>query len=128
MKKFLLLSVFMVISTILFSQSENIPQQRDTTKYIYCQIVGTGRLLSNKVTIEIDFGQFRSIWTDNRLKDPTTGDRIIFNGMIDALNYMANMGWIFVQAYAFSQGNNPPVYHYLMKKSMLLIKKEDSGK
>jgi hypothetical protein len=63
MKKFILILVFMVISTILFSQTEN-KQQPDTTKYVYCQIVGIGRLMSNKVTIEIDFGQFRSIWTD----------------------------------------------------------------
>jgi hypothetical protein len=83
--------------------------------------------LSNKVTIEIDFGQFRSIWTDNRLKDPVTGDKIAFNGMIDALNYMGNMGWLFVQAYAFSPGgNNPNVYHFLVKKSRKLLAEEDN--
>jgi len=82
-------------------------------------------MLSNKVTIEIDFGQFRSIWEDNRLKDPTTGQRIIFNSMIDALNYMGDQGWEFVQAYAFWMGGNSGnVYHYLLKKSNITIAKE----
>lgn len=66
------------------------------------------------------------MWTDNRLKDPATGEKIVFNGMIDALNYMGKMGWLFVQAYAYSPGgNNPNVYHFLMKKSKVAIDKED---
>jgi hypothetical protein len=82
--------------------------------------------MSNKVTIEIDFGQFRSIWADNRLKDSKTGERIIFNSMIDALNYMGIQGWEFVQAYAFwTGGSSGNVYHYLLKKSKTSIEKEE---
>ena len=98
----------------------------DSAQYTYCQIVGTGRLLSNKVTVELDFGQFRSIWNDNRLKDPATGERIVFNGMIDALNYMGNLGWEFVQAYAITLGNQN-VYHYLLKKSKKIIEQEEKS-
>jgi hypothetical protein len=127
MKNFIILSFFMLFVIAVTAQDQSTNQtQSDTTIYVYCQIVGTGRLMSNKVTIEIDFGQFRSIWTDNRLKDPVTGNRIIFNGMIDALNYMGNLGWEFVQAYAFSQGNNPPVFHYLLKKSKKILDEEDT--
>lgn len=126
MKKFFISFVLVVaLSYTGFSQNQ-LPERmiNDTTEYIYCQIVGTGKLLSNKVTIEIDFGQFRSIWEDNRLKDPVTGNKIVFNGMIDALNYMGNNGWEFVQAYAFSTNNGPNVYHYLLKKSRTLVKQE----
>jgi hypothetical protein len=124
MKKLILFSFILFISFECFSQNQN--EKQDTTKYTYCQIVGTSRCMSNKVTIEIDFGQFRSIWADNRLKDPKTGDRIIFNSMIDALNYMGNQGWEFVQAYAFWMGGSSGnVYHYLLKKSKVSIAKEE---
>ena len=124
MKKLILFFLVVFISFNCFSQNQS--EKQDTTKYVYCQIVGTSRLLSNKVTIEIDFGQFRSIWKDNRLKDPKTGERIVFNSMIDALNYMGNQGWEFVQAYAFWMGGSSGnVYHYLLKKSKVELAKEE---
>ena len=127
MKKTFILAIFLILCVTGYSQIDSSKQAQDTTTYVYCQIVGTGRLMSNKVTIEIDFGQFRSIWEDNRLKDPATGNRIVFNGMIDALNFMGKQGWEFVQAYAFSQGNSPAVYHFLMKKSKKRIHDEEKN-
>jgi hypothetical protein len=127
MKKLLLtlaISSFMIIGI----NQKSFAQQSDTIQYVYCQIVGTSKFMSNKITIEIDFGQFRSIWTDNRLKDPTTGERRVFNGMIDALNYMGDMGWEFVQAYVITVSSGTGyqnVYHYLLKKSKLKIATED---
>lgn len=35
--------------------------------------------------------------------------------MVDALNYMGNQGWEFVQAYTITMGNQN-VYHYLLKR------------
>ena len=125
MKSFIMIILMLTLWLPVMAQQEQSKPTVDTIKYVYCQIVGTARLMSNKVTIEIDFGQFRSIWEDHRLKDPVTGERIIFNGMIDALNYMADRGWEFVQAYAFSVGNSAPVYHYLMKKSKRAIHQEE---
>lgn len=126
MKKLLVLSFILFLACEVFSQDQKGIQ--DTTKYSYCQIVGTSRFLSNRVTIEIDFGQLRSIWEDNRLKDPKTGERIVFNSMIDALNYMGKLGWEFVQAYAFwTGGNSGNVYHYLLKKSKASIAIEENN-
>jgi len=126
MKKTMIITIIMILCISSYAQDNKTTpnQDQDTITYVYCQIVGTGKLMSNKVTIEIDFGQFRSIWDDNRLKDPKTGEKIIFNGMIDALNYMGKLGWQFVQSYAFSQGNGPMVYHYLLKKSNKVIQEE----
>jgi hypothetical protein len=84
----------------------------------YVQIVGTSRLLSNKVTIEIDFGQENKLFSsdkDTRIKD-ANGKNLVFNSMVDALNFMTKNGYEFVQAYAFSAGSNQNVYHYLLRK------------
>ncbi|HEY0067614.1 MAG TPA: hypothetical protein VGB46_09625 [Flavisolibacter sp.] len=83
----------------------------------YVQIVGTSRLLSSKLTIEIDFGQENKLFSsdkDTRVKD-ANGKNMIFNSMIDALNFMTKSGYEFVQAYAISVSNQN-VYHYLLRK------------
>ena len=82
----------------------------------YMQIVGTSRFMSNKVTIEIDFGQKNKYWSakDTKVKDEN-GKLMKFNSMIDALNFFSKNGYEFVTAYAFSV-DNQNVYHYLMKK------------
>ena len=83
----------------------------------YVQIVGTSRILSSKLTIEIDFGQENKLFSSNkdtRVKD-ADGKNMIFNSMIDALNFMTKNGYEFVQAYAFAV-QNQNVYHYLLRK------------
>lgn len=85
----------------------------------YVQIVGTSRLLSTKLTIEIDFGQENKLFSsdkDTRVKD-ANGKNMIFNSMIDALNFMTKNGYEFVQAYAISVSNQN-VYHYLLRKKI----------
>jgi hypothetical protein len=51
------------IFCLLISMKSN--AQQDTSKVEqYCEVVATGRILSNKVTIDIDYGEARSIWKD----------------------------------------------------------------
>ena len=106
MKKLLLFFILFVTSTLIFAQ--------ETVKYDYCEIVGTSRLLSNKVTVQIDFGQKTKFFSDKRFKDES-GKSIVFNSMIDAMNFMGNQGWDFVQAYAITDESSL-VYHYVLKK------------
>ena len=82
----------------------------------YIQIVGTSKLLSNKVTIEIDFGQENKLWSakDTQVKDEN-GKLVVFNSMIDALNFLSNNGYEFVDAYTITVSNQN-VYHYMLKK------------
>lgn len=87
---------------------------QEVPKFVYCEIVGTERLLSTKVTITVDFGQRMKFFADNRMKDET-GKPLVFNSMIDALNFMGKQGWEFAQAYAITISNQN-VYHFLMKK------------
>ena len=108
MKKFILIFS-------LFIAFKSNAQQDTTTVEQYCVVVATGRLLSNKVTIDIDYGEERSIWKDNRLKDEN-GKLIKFNTVVDAINYLGRNKWKLVNAFPVYTGNGPMVYHYVFKK------------
>lgn len=83
----------------------------------YCQVIATPRLLSNKVTIDIDFGDEKSIWRDTRLKTDE-GKLRKFYTIIDALNYMGQAGWIFINAYPVKMGTSE-IYHFVFRKKIL---------
>ena len=107
-----------IVSVILFSCSKSF-SQADTTKIEqYCDVVATPRLLSTKVTIDIDFGESRSAWKDNRLKTEE-GKLKKFNTIVDALNYMGNNGWQLVNAFPINTGSSSYVYHYIFRKLFL---------
>ena len=82
----------------------------------YVEIVGTSKLLSTKLTIDIDFGQRNKVWSgkDTQIKD-VGGKKMEFNSMIDALNFMTTNNYEFVQAYTVTVSNQN-VYHYLLKR------------
>ncbi len=113
MKKILLL--FLLASPFLSKA------QTDTTAKPheqYCMIIATAKLLSTKVTITVDFGQETKLFAfkDQRLKD-AEGKVLSFNSVIDALNYMSGQGWIFVNAYALSEGSGSgKVLNYVMRR------------
>lgn len=107
-----------IIAIILFASVKSF-SQTDTAKVEqYAEVVATPRLLSNKVTIDIDYGEERSIWKDTRLKNEE-GKLKKFNTTIDALNYMGKEGWKLVNAFPVLIGNNSQVYHYVFKKLFL---------
>jgi hypothetical protein len=91
--------------------------QADTAKVEqYCEMLATGKLLSTKVTIDIDFGEARKFWSDNRIKDET-GKVRNFNSVIDAMNYMGAQGWKLTTALLL--GSGPYVYHYIFRREVL---------
>ncbi len=62
---------------------------------VYCELLGMeSGLFSTKVKIQVDFGQSRSLTSDERLVDEN-GKPIKFNSMVDGLNYMGQFGWKF---------------------------------
>jgi hypothetical protein len=93
----------------------DVSAQTDSTKVEqYCQVIASPVLLSNKITITLDFGNEKSFWRDGRLK--TDGGKIKrFNTVIDALNYMGREGWIFMNAYPVRTGDTE-IYHFAFKK------------
>ena len=105
-----------IMAHILFSSFQSFAQDDTTKVEQYAEVVATPRLLSNKVTIDIDYGEERSIWRDNRLKEDN-GRLKKFNTTIDALNYLGKGGWKLVNAFPVIVGSNSQVYHYVFKKS-----------
>lgn len=85
MKKTLLLLLLILPFYPVIAQDTAI---EDPSKWEYCQIVGTGRLLSHRVTIEIDYGQHRRFFGPLHQITDENEEVKKFNSMIDALNYI----------------------------------------
>ena len=116
-----LLVLFMAIAQLSFSQTVNgIPIKDIDAEYM--MLVGTYKLLSNKITVAVDFGQYQSAWkvSDNVVKDEN-GNKLVFNSMIDALNFFAGNGYDLHNAYAVTVGNQN-VYHWVLKKYKIDIR------
>ena len=113
-----LLTIIAFIFAMQFSYAQDqVELNKKDAKEEYCMILATSKLLSTKLTIQVDFGQEWSFWKDKRSLKDETGKRIVFNSVIDALNYMAADGWEFVNAYAIATGQQS-VYHYVMKRDL----------
>lgn len=110
--KQLLLTIVLAVLVVAATAQE--------TRKTFCQIVGTGKVLSAKIRVQIDFGQKRSYWNQykNFMVDET-GKRIEFYSMVDAMNYLAKFRWKFEQAYAVTVGGGENVYHWLLSKDIV---------
>ena len=98
--------------------------QTDTSKVDqFCELTAQGRIFSNKITIDIDFGEGRSLFNfkDTRVKEETTGKVRKFKSTVDALNYLGGKGWKLLNAFPVSEpaglGGNQNVYHFFFVKS-----------
>jgi hypothetical protein len=89
--------------------------------YVYCELVGTGKFLSSKVNVKVDFGQKTSFFKGVQYLKDEKGKLIEFNSMVDAMNYFGAQGWEFIQAYVVTDSSQN-TYHWLLKKE---ISKED---
>ena len=83
--------------------------------YIHCELVGYAKIFSfsGKVNVSVDFGKAAIEMLKNE-----EGRNKSFNSMIDALNYMGQFGWEFVQAYTVGDSKTGYVYHWLLKKKI----------
>ncbi len=100
---------------LVFGSLCSYAQSDSSTIEQYCQVIASPRLLSNKVTIDIDFGEEKSYLKDTRLKT-LEGKAKQFNTIIDALNYMGREGWVFINAYPVHMGNTE-IFHFAFKKT-----------
>lgn len=117
MKKLFFIAIVLLSANFLTAQTVNdVPIKDIDVEYV--QIVGTQKIIGNKVLIQIDFGQETKFFKQAQqsvLKDET-GKMLDFNSMIDALNFMSANGYDFVSAYTISI-TNQNVYHYLLRKT-----------
>jgi hypothetical protein len=91
-------------------------QPLDSIDSKYILIMGQSNLIGTKVVVTLDFGQsakWRDRYKGNNLLLDENGERVIFNTMIDALNFFDTYGFDFVNAYSITVGGSN-VYHYLM--------------
>lgn len=115
MKKLILT---LALSTSIFF---TVSAQDTTMVEQYCRVIVTGRPLSTKVSIDVDFGEERKFFQgDTRLRDALTGKVKKFSSIVDALNYMGAQGWALVTAF---QTGDSLIYHYYFKKQ---LKKSES--
>ncbi len=116
MNRFILSMICLISAFIAYSQTEN-----GTTKSAYAELLGYQKgIFSKKVTVSIDFGQKVSFWkqgSDDKIVDEN-GKDVVFNSMVDAMNFMGKRGWKFVQAYVVTEGNQN-VYHWLLSKEIV---------
>jgi hypothetical protein len=120
MKQILFLLTFNVCTLI------SLAQQNNTLKTIeqYCSLNVIPRLLSNKVNIDVDYGDPRKYFTfkNNRVRDDN-GKAKKFNTAVEALNYMSTQGWKLVNAMAVMEGGTA-VYRYILKRDIEVTEEE----
>lgn len=109
------LKVFLTLISIFFIQSvsnilaQNTNIANNSGNYIFCEIYSIS-FMSSTIYVKMDTGDKK----DKIIQDKDTGKDKRFNTLIDALNYMSNDGWEFVQAY--SKATPYESIHYLLKK------------
>lgn len=113
-----LLLFFYSADAQVFVENVNINELEEV---VYCQVVATGKLFSNKVKINIDYGQHsKFLGKKNSTVNGPDGKAIKFNSLFAAINFMANNGWKFVHAYAVTlqngMGGASNVYHYTFER------------
>jgi hypothetical protein len=110
MKKIKLTFLIIVTALPLISRGQQAP------KFVYCQIVGYAQdnSISPPKNIKMEFGENMKFFADNRMKDGS-GKALVFNSIIDALNYMGKTGWEFVQAYV-TQASGGSYTRFLIRK------------
>lgn len=86
----------------------------------YVMIHGTGKLFSNKVMISIDYGQEIKAFGKNKMTIlDKNGKALALNSMVDAVNFMHDCGYEYIDAYVITTGTGmyaSNVYHYTFKK------------
>ncbi len=106
-----------IVAILLITSFSSYAQ--DTTKVEqYSRLVAINKLFSAKVNIDVDFGDERKFFSDNRMRDEETGKIKKFNTVVDALNYMGSQGWTLVNAFPVQEGSSYS-YHYYFRRQFL---------
>ena len=117
-----MLGLMIAASTMMNAQTVNGVLIKDINAE-YIQIIGTGKPMSTKFYIQIDFGQQQKSW---KSKDThiinKEGKLLQFKGMMDALNFMNKYGYELDQVYFSNVGALS--HHYILKRKALIINKK----
>ena len=108
MKKLLLALSLVLCSIIVYGQE---------SKEVYCKLEARQKFMSQKIFITVDYGQETNAFQNDAMMNEETGKIKTFNSTIDALNYMGERGWKFIQAFVVTESNTN-VYQFLMRKEV----------
>lgn len=116
--------IFLLMIVVVFGFSTHLLSQDTTKVEQYCELLAFSKLLSRKVTVQMDFGQQIKFFStkNTRILDNSDKPRV-FNSVMDALNYMGIRGWVLVNAFPVTIGNQN-VYHYVMKRKSTVAELE----
>lgn len=113
-----------IISIFCFNLNLRSQTIDTTTVEQYSSVNVYPTTFSNKVKIELDYGDFMSVYKDNRLRDEF-GKVRKFNTVIDALNFMGINGWVLISGMPIT--GSTVYYAYVFKRNFKrseLIKKD----
>src|SRR5690349_9970339 len=111
MKKIGFLIMGIIFAAVAYSQDSS---------WRHVQITVIPRMLSNKINVEVDYGQDTKFFSDTRLKDDA-GHAVKFNSVSDILNYMSKEKWELITAQAFYNSNAQQQWSILMRRKEKLI-------
>ncbi len=72
------------------------------------RMIAQERFLSNRVNVFIDYGQSLVGATRQRMEviDPRSNQRLVFNSVMHAVNYLIDNGWTYVESMVLPQEGN----------------------
>ena len=83
----------------------------------YCMVLAS-KNLAGKITLSVDYGEQGGFMKSSSTRVRTDDGKVAkFKSVIDALNYMAQDGWKFTDAYPLGAGGNY-VLHYVMRREV----------
>ena len=116
MKNLILIFSLILMSPLVHSQVsvEGVDiNELEAVKYV--QMLGYNKsLFGQKIIVTIDYGQKFNAFKSQLIKDKNDNN-LVFNSMVDALNFMEENGWEYVNNTEYSTGSSN-VSHFLLKR------------
>ena len=114
MKKIIMMVAPLLLCATAFAQEPVKPYK------VYCMFVSQPLSLSDQVEVDIDYGQLASSWTTDRRLYGDNGKTLKFNSVMDAVNFMAKLGWELEEAAQVMKPSggslDNPVFSWIMSK------------
>ncbi len=107
MKRLIMVLLMLVVSTLAGAQS---------SRKAYCEIIGTESLPSRDFLVTIDLGQATPVAGTNFVNTNSIL-AVTFISLEDAMNWMGERGWKFIQAYELKDCNRN-TYHWVLMKTV----------
>jgi hypothetical protein len=73
------------------------------------------------LNVLVDYGDSENEFESGYIIDEKNGKAKTFSSMVQAMNYMGQNGWEFVQAYTISEASGGQVYRWLLKINLIQL-------